>query len=368
MHVREIGMTGVEASVLGIGSSSFRHGTPEVCAHLLEQACELGITYYDTARSYVNGEEAIGCLPAHVRNELVVATKTGARGGGYCVTDLQRSLNTMKRGHIDVWMTHMMETEEEYDLCTSLGGFCDIGIAAREAGMVRAIGASFHAPTELIQRAIRERAFDVVMFQLNLIGRETVFGSSTASYRERLLPAARENGVGVVVMKVLAGGEMRHGAPKLTFAAERESGRSVQGGAVRWATMHPGIATAVVGMATTDELVQNVAAVEGVDDGLLGTFEDWEARAAAMGAGECTRCGECLDCCPSGIEIPKIMRLFDQDRFFGMTGVARHKYAALEVNGAACERCERCLQACPEDFVIGDVLEEAHGALEGGRR
>jgi predicted aldo/keto reductase-like oxidoreductase len=363
MHYRSLGETGLKVSVLGIGSSPFRHGPPEVCAELLEQAVELGVTYYDTARSYVNGEDAIGCLPPSVKDQLVVATKTGARGGNYCIQDLSRSLRTMKRDRIDVWMTHMIQTEHEYELCTELGGFCDIAASARQAGLVRATGASFHASTAVILRAIEERAFDVVMFQLNLIGRETIFGSSIASYRETLLPAARSNGVGVVVMKVLAAGELRHGANQLGFVAEAAAGRDVVGGAVRYATMNPNICTAVVGMRSTDELVSNVFAVDGVDDDQGSQFDEWTQRIEEINQGECTRCGECVDVCPEGIEIPKVMRLHDQKRFFGMNGVARYNYSAMEINASACTRCRKCTDVCPENFDIGMSLDAAHAAL-----
>jgi len=269
----------------------------------------------------------------------------------------------MKREWIDVWMTHMIQTEREYELCTELGGFCDIAVAARQAGLVRAIGVSFHAPTHLILRAIEEHAFDVVMFQLNLIGRETVFGSSISSYRETLLPAARANNVGAVVMKVLAGGELRHGAPGLHFVANPSTGRDVVGGAVRYATLHPDIATAVVGMASTDELVRNVMAVDGVDDTQLSQFLEWTDRVGELGRGECSRCGACAGVCPEGIEIPKIFRLHDQLRFFRMDGVAHYKYSTMETNGSACARCGRCQEVCPEGFDIVASLESAHRAL-----
>lgn len=363
MHCRKLGNTGLTVSVLGIGSSQFRYGTPEVCAELLEQAVELGITYYDTAHSYVNGQEAIAYLPPQVKDRLVIATKTGARGGNFCLQHLQHSLNTMKRNWIDVWMTHMIQTEHEYELCTELGGFCDIAIAARQAGLVRATGASFHAPTHLILRAIEERAFDVVMFQLNLIGRETLFGSSIQSYRETLLPAARSNGIGVVVMKVLAGGELRHGAPSLDFIADPVTGRDVVGGAIRYVTMHPDIATAVVGMASTDELVRNVIALEEVDDTQFPLFDEWTRRIAEIDRGECTRCGACVGVCPEGIEIPKVMRLHDQQRFFGMNGVARYKYSNMKINASACVRCRKCQDVCPENFDIGVSLDSAHRTL-----
>ncbi|OGN93449.1 MAG: hypothetical protein A2Z75_06245 [Chloroflexi bacterium RBG_13_50_10] len=363
MYYRKLGNTGLMVSILGMGSSPFQNGTVEACTALLEQATDLGITYYDTARSYLNGEETVAQLAPRVKNALVITTKTGARGGKYCLRDLQRSLKTMGRDRIDVWMTHMVQTEHEYELCTALGGFCDIATAARQAGLVRAIGASFHAPTHLILRAIQERAFDVVMFQFNMIGRETIFGSSIASYREVLLPAARANGVGVVVMKVLAGGELHHGAPQLGFVADPTKGRDVIGGAIRYVTMHPDIATAVVGMSSTDEVVRNVMAVEGVDDTKLDTFSSWTHRVNEIDIRQCTRCGMCLGICPREIEIPKVFRLYDQLRCFGMAGVARYKYAAMDVKASLCTRCGQCQKVCPEAFDIVTALEIADAAL-----
>ena len=364
MHIRQLGQTDVKTSVLGMGSSQFRYGRPERCAQLIEQAVELGITYYDTARSYKNGEEAIGCLPAEIKDKLVVATKTGVRGGSFCLHDLQRSLKIMRHDRIDVWMTHMLGSMREYELCTDLGGFCDIAYAARKAGLIRAVGASFHAPTEVILKAITERAFDVVMFQLNLIGRETVFGSPISAYRDQLIPAARENGVGIVVMKVLAGGEMQHGVAALRKLVDPESGLDELGMCVRYACANPAISSAVVGMATTEELVKNVLAVEKIDDSNKSEFDTLNTKMQASLHGECTRCGLCLDTCPEGIEIPKIMRLFDQGRFFEMHEMTRYKYSLLEVDAAACTACGQCMQSCPESFDIPELLKTAHMHLQ----
>lgn len=360
MHHRRLGRTGIDVSMLGLGSSPFRHGDPQACGDFVREAVECGINYYDTARSYVNGEEAIAWLAPSVRERLVVTTKTGARGGPRCLTDLQTSLRTMRTSWIDVWMTHMLKTEEEYEQCLALGGFCDVAAAARNAGLIRASGVSFHAPTELILRAIEEGAFDVVMFQLNAVNRETVIGSSVASYRERLLPAAQRNGVGVVVMKALAGGELRYGAPALDVLAP---GSSTIASALRYAVMHPFISTVVVGMRNSLELRKNLDAIAGVGDNDLAVFDEWTRTVAALDAGECTRCGACLGVCPEGIEIPKIFRLYDQLRFFGMDKIPYIKYAELEVNASACLGCGKCQERCPEPFDIAALLESAHAAL-----
>jgi uncharacterized protein len=362
MHRRLLGTTEIDVSVLGLGSSPFRAGQPEDWVHLLEAAVDRGITYFDTARTYVNGEDAVGHAPQSVKEALVVATKTGARGGTRCVEDLRMSLHHLRRSYIDVWMTHMVRDMREYDLCLELGGFCDIAHAAKQAGIIRATGASFHAPTDVIKRAILDRAFDVVMFQVNLVGRETVIGSSVAEYVSQLLPAATTHRVGVVAMKILAGGELKHGAPVLTRRLGLPSPADIIPASIRYAARLPGLSCAVVGFSNVAELDQAVAAVaEIAPDGDLAEAMARGVRAA--NSGECTRCGACLDVCPEDINVPKVFRLYDQFRHLGIHGVARHKYALLDIDARACTGCQECQRVCPEDFDIAALLTEAHRTL-----
>ena len=56
---------------------------------------------------------------------------SGYRGGKNCLSDLQDSLKAMNRNWIDIWMTHMIEKMEDYELCIELGGFCDIAYSAK---------------------------------------------------------------------------------------------------------------------------------------------------------------------------------------------------------------------------------------------
>jgi predicted aldo/keto reductase-like oxidoreductase len=363
MRFRQLGKTGIEVSVLGLGSSPFRFGTTKECAMLIEQAYEAGITYYDTSRSYINGEEPISLLPEEVKNGLVIATKTGARGGKRCISDLLQSLKAMKRDYVDVWMTHMVETEEEYDMCTELGGFCDLAEAAKKAGIVRATGASFHAPTHVILKAIKKGSFDIVMFQMNIIGRETVFGSSISSYINTLLPAAKENGVGVVIMKALAGGELQNGAPLLKFLSRQVDAGDTAAGAVLYPTLHPSVSTVVVGMRSTAEILRNSTVISEFGGDELATFNQWTRKAEKMRFSKCNRCGDCLHVCPQRIEIPKIIRLFEQFACFGMTETARHKYGKLENSAVNCTACHECERVCHLHLNLPSVLAHAHRCL-----
>jgi|GEM_PF-195806 len=369
MRTRVLGKTNIRTSILGIGSSPFRHGQAEDWTPLLSEAIDRGVNYYDTAHSYVNGEDAVAPLTSARKERLVVATKTGARGGPRCAEDLKTSLRRMRRDWIDVWMTHMIRTEDEYEQCLRVGGFCDIAFSAKAAGFTRASGASFHAPTSVILRAIEDEAFDVVMFQLNAIGRETVFGSSIKEYRDVLLPAARRASVGVVVMKVLAGGELRWGAPSLSRLYEEDGAGREQtiAAALRYVVGIPEIATSVVGMSSADELNRNLVALRDLPDWTTAEVKRAANIVDAIDEAPCTRCGKCAGECPEAIDIPAVFRLYSQHRYFGMTAAASRRYAALDIRADRCSMCARCEEKCPEEFNVSALLRESHHRLSTGR-
>jgi predicted aldo/keto reductase-like oxidoreductase len=95
----------------------------------------------------------------------------------------------------------------------------------------------------------------------------------------------------------------------------------------------------------------------------LQEFQHWTRRVEELDRRDCTRCGACLGMCPEGIEIPKVMRLYDQLRFFGMDAVARYKYSLMPTNGSSCTNCGRCEEVCPEPIAVAELVREAHEAL-----
>ena len=363
MYLRKLGNTNIYTSIIGIGSSPFRHFDLQYCANLIETAMDSGINYYDTARSYKNGESVIAYLPLEKRQKIIIATKTGARGGKFCLNDLNLSIKNMNRKYIDIWMTHMIESEKDYEMCTALGGFCDIAYAAKQAGIVRATGASFHSHTSLILRAIEERAFDVVMFQFNMIQRETIIGSSIADYRDILLPAAKKNNIGIVVMKALAGGELSYGAHKLNFFHDFGYKGDEISACIKYVTMVPSISTTVVGIANKTQLLKNITAVNDVNDNMEDIYLKWTDEFNKFYQQKCIRCGNCLSVCPCNIEIPKVFRQYDQHELFGMEIIAKIKYNKLEIKADQCNECKKCMEICNQNFDIIDLLKKAHSVL-----
>lgn len=363
MRHDSLGNSDLSVSKIGIGTSQFRYYDEVENSKFIEKAMDFGINYIDTARSYEKGEASIGMLSNAKKQKLHIATKTGYRGGKGCLLDLHNSLRTIGMSSVSIWMTHMLQTKKEYEFCTDLGGFCDIAEAAKSAGLVKQTGASFHAPTEVILRAIEEKAFDVVMFPINLMGRETVFGSSIEDYVTKLLPAAKKNGVSVVTMKVFSGGEMAYGAPKLVEILSEYGFSNEYEAALAFTISNPLINLSVLGSMNIAQLEESVKIAEiyqRVDQEFSMKIFN---QVRAVTRSPCTRCGECVDVCPNGIRIPNIMRMLEQNQVFGMEKFSKIKYQQEKVAASNCSKCMLCEGQCPENFSISDQLNIAHNLL-----
>ena len=97
---RSLGSTGVDVSVLALGGVIGMQLPPSRDhdpSGLAEQCLNLGITYFDTAPSYNNGqsETNYGPVIAHRRGELFLATKTGDRSYDGTRRSIEQSLRRL---------------------------------------------------------------------------------------------------------------------------------------------------------------------------------------------------------------------------------------------------------------------------------
>jgi pyridoxine 4-dehydrogenase len=88
MQMRQLGKSGLEVSALGLGCMGLSYGYgPTVDQQhgiaLIRAAFERGVTFFDTAEAYGPGtnEELVGEALAPVRDQVMIATKFGFRGG-----------------------------------------------------------------------------------------------------------------------------------------------------------------------------------------------------------------------------------------------------------------------------------------------
>ncbi len=219
---RDLGATGLRVPALGLGAGQIGDaGVPEAEAgRLLNEALDLGVTLIDTARAYGLSEERIGRHLARRRAEFVLVTKVGygvegeADWTAACVRrGVDAALRRLRTDAIDVVLLHSCGAERlrEEDL---LGALED----ARRAGKIRVAG--YSGESQPLALALESGRIGAVECSVNLCDQRVV---------EATLPAAREQGVGVIAKRPLANAPWRH--------AERPSGQYVEEYWLRWKAM-----------------------------------------------------------------------------------------------------------------------------------
>ncbi len=248
---RPLGHTGLQVSVLGLGTVKFgrnaevKYPRPfdlpsmDALAALLAQAAQAGINLLDTAPAYGSSEARLGDLLTDQRDRWVLCSKAGETfEDGVSRYDfrpasirrsLERSLQRLRTDHLDVLLLHSDGRDEDILLRS---GALQALQRARDEGLVRAIGMS-HKTAAGGKLALDH--CDVVMATLNL------------EYRDEaeLIAEAGRRGVGVLVKKLFGSGH-----------AALDANRHQQSLALG---LHsPGVSSLVLGTITPDHLDSNI--------------------------------------------------------------------------------------------------------------
>ena len=168
MRTMKIGKSGIEASVVGIGTwaiggdSMWGTSDDAESVRTIHRARDLGITLLDTAPAYGLGhsEEVVGKALVGRRGDYVLSTKCGLRwdiregalrqerdGVRIVINtrperiaeEIERSLKRLKTDYIDIYIVHWQALPEfPTPIADTLGGLREL----KKQGKIRAIGAS----------------------------------------------------------------------------------------------------------------------------------------------------------------------------------------------------------------------------------
>jgi aryl-alcohol dehydrogenase-like predicted oxidoreductase len=206
MEQRTLGRQGLAASALGYGAMgiSLAYGPSDENGGIatIRRAHELGVTFFDTAELYGQGENEriVGAALAPIRDEVVIATKfgfdfTGTREGGvdsrpeHIREVVDNSLRYLGVDVIDVLYQHRVDPNVPIE---------DVAGTVKElvdAGKVRYFGLS-EAGANTIRRAHAVQPVSVLQTEYSLFERDA----------EILFPVLRELGIGFVAYSPLGRG------------------------------------------------------------------------------------------------------------------------------------------------------------------
>jgi len=199
--MRALGKTGQNLTVIGMGGARFHLLPFEEGVSLVRRAYDLGINYFDMARSYWDGraEEVYGAAIPPFRKSIFLTTKSGDRTRRGAERELETSLKLMKTDYVDLWQIHGVNRKEDIEQILAPGGALEAFVAAKKSGKCRFIGFTGHAdPAFNLQMLRSYDGFDTMLMPLHAA--DTAY----LSFEKGALPAAVERGIGVLGMKIFA--------------------------------------------------------------------------------------------------------------------------------------------------------------------
>lgn len=202
-----LGKTGVQIPRIGLGLGS-RFCTiddEDTSTEMLLYALDNGLYYWDTAHIYNNkkngviSEERIGKAMKGRRDEIFLSTKVTSRDPNEALREIEDSLKRLQTDKLDLLNIHSIESLEDIEQMSQKGNLFEILFRLKEEGVTRFIGYSGHGDA-VAMKAMAERGdFDNMLIAMNQWGM-----SYNPHPREELaVPAAIENDMGVMLMKVV---------------------------------------------------------------------------------------------------------------------------------------------------------------------
>ncbi|MBI2172543.1 MAG: aldo/keto reductase [Chloroflexi bacterium] len=239
---RRLGKTGLMVTELGLGAMD----TPQVKegGETLNLALDLGINFLDTARIYQGSEALIGeVISARGGKSFYIASKTINRTRDGSQYDVDRSLKLLGVDRIDLYQLDDV-LPEEWDRLMAEGGAYEGLLIARERGLIDHIGITSHS-LEVVEKAIACDAFETVMLEYSAFYRDA----------EKLIPLARAQDIGVIVMRPL-GGSGRTSSLRTRMAAGQASLTPTM--LLRYVLSNPDISVAIAGVRYPSRVRENV--------------------------------------------------------------------------------------------------------------
>ena len=206
-----LGKTGIQTSRLAmgtgtVGSGHHSHQTAlgiKGLSDLLLNGYDHGLRFFDSADSYGSHPHVAEALKHVPRDKVTVLTKTWARDPASARADLDRFRRELGTDHIDVCLMHCLT---EGDWTERYKGVMEVLSEAKEKGILRAHGCSCHS-IEALRAAAKSPWVDVDLVRINPVGAYMDADPDTVL---AVLLEMRAAGKGIVGMKILGQGDLRH--------------------------------------------------------------------------------------------------------------------------------------------------------------
>ena len=340
---------------------------------MVDRFMEAGLTYFDTAYVYDDGDSERAAKAALVdrypRESFTLATKLCAWMGAHDEKSAKQqfytSLERTGAGYFDYYLLHALQagnykTYDKYHIW-------DFVKEQKEKGLIKHWGFSFHATPDILDQLLTDHPdAEFVQLQLNYADWENPDVTARENYE-----VARKHGKSIVVMEPVKGGALANPPTKVQeIFRQADLKASFASWAIRYAASLDGIITVLSGMSNLEQTEDNLSYMK--DFRPLNAHEQQAIRKAQEAINgvksiPCTGCHYCTGGCPKQIPIPEIFAARNRQLVWGQLQEGKAAYDQLAAKGnvaSDCIGCGQCERACPQHIKVIQRLKECAAALE----
>jgi len=340
LDYRTLGRTGLKVTTMGFGCMIT--SDPSV----ITRAADLGINYFDTARGYQHGnnERMVAAALGARRKQVVLSTKSAAPDKDALLKELETSLRELNTDYVDIWYLHAKGSPAEVR-----DDMIEAQQLAKKQGKIRFAGVSTHGgQQQLLPWMAQKGVFDVVLAGYNF---------SMDSSMDQALQAAAKSGMGVVAMKVMAGGFRgpKPGDP----VQDKLKQKGALLAALKWVINKPYVTTTIPSITDMDQLDEDMQSMSqpfsSSDNKLLA--EHLEQIRPLY----CRMCGKCDGACQKGLPVADMLRCLTYADGYRQFALARERFLELPPEKVAvrCGDCAECTVKCPHGVQVPERMARA---------
>ncbi len=339
---------------------------------MVEYAFEHGVNYFDTAWGYNGGKSEIvmgNALSKHPRDSYYLTSKFpgyDSRNWGRQTEIFPEQLKKCKTDYFDFYLVHNVcemnidayVNEEKYGLKAFL---CE----QRDAGKIHHLGFSVHGSLEVMQRFLDTWADSIEFVQIQLNFVDYAFQEA-----KEKLELAKKYDLPVIVMEPMRGGMLaKASAEEIALLERLRPSTSVAGWALRYAQSFDQVKCILSGASSLEQMSENLHYFEDEKPLSAEEFDALYQVADNMLKDKlqpCTECCYCLLHCPKQINIPYILKLYNEHCFTGGGFLAPMAVLAIEEGRrpSDCTECGACSAVCTQQIDIPAAMVDFAKRLE----
>ena len=360
----------IRLSSLGFGMMRLPGGcdNPQIdeaqTAEMIDYAIRNGVNYFDTAWGYHQGnsERVAGkLLSEYPRESYYLASKFpgyDVSNFGHVEEIFEEQLKKCRTDYFDFYLLHNIY-EKNIDAYLDDATYHTVSylLEQKAKGRIRHLGFSAHGEYEVMERFLAAYGDKMEFCQIQLNYLDWHFQKA-----DKKVELLNRHNIPIWVMEPLRGGRLaflpEDAASKLKSLRPEEP---VPGWAFRFLQSVPGVTMVLSGMSDLPQMKENIATFSESKplskeelDALVGIADDM----VQGGILPCTACRYCTSYCPQGLDIPRLLALYNEHTFTGGGFLAPMAVEALpeDKRPSACVGCRSCEAVCPQQIKISEAM------------